>query len=429
MKLPLISLLFFLSYLGKSQSTDSLISVLENVHQSIMNQSCAEGQILTNRGMNLFMADRIGYYLSDHENLTFCKNNITLNSANGIFSMTHSFFEPTGADFPVKSFHALGLKTNAFNAFQSATNKQAFSNELGITYKHFWLSKPKVALYNCDEKSFYDTSRELALQKLKGEMEEKGNDFENKLINIQNVTNSVKKQIKLAFYKTLSEEYSRKFAEIQYRDLFETMRFKTIKMHWTNVNFYLPVIRQRFTVAENFTDNFSIKKAYPSEISISHTRFLETQKAAKIYFNIRAGLLANNSINSQILNWTSIETYEKLGGVNSTYLLDKQLDRITIGDFKNFLTPSLSAQFTYFPTENHFGFAASMEQNFGKFKALNGKIGIPIVLIDKQSAPQTNFEIQIRYFDLTNTLNSGRSIKDNVSIGLTLGQTIGRNVY
>jgi hypothetical protein len=423
-------LVFFINpLLLISQNVETLTRDLSKVHFETKNISCESGQILTNRGMNLFMADRIGYYLSDHENLTFCKNNITLNSANGIFSMTHSFFEPTGADLPVKSFHALGLKTNAFNAFQSVTNKEAFSNELGITYKHFWLSKPKVSLNNCEEKSFYDISREVAFQKLKSEMTAKGNDFENKLINTQNVTDAVKKQVKSAFYKTLSEEYSRKFAELQYRDLFETMQFKTIKMNWTNVNFYVPVIRQRFTVADNLADNFKIKKGYPAEISLSHTRFLEMKNATKIYFNIRAGILANNSINSKILNFTNIETYEKLGGVNSGYLTDKQLDRATIGNFKSFFTPSLSAQFTYFPPKNHFGIAASIEQNFGKFKALNGKIGIPIVLIDKQSAPQTNFEIQIRYFDLTNTLNSGRSIKDNVSIGLTLGQPIGRNVY
>lgn len=416
-------------FLLVSQTTETIIEGLIKINQETKNSSCEKGQLITNGGMNLFMGDRVGYYLSNQENLTFCKNNINLNSSNGIFAMSHSLFEPTEADLPVKSFNVIGLKANILNAFQASTNKVVFNNELSFTFKHFWLSKPKVYLNNCIEKEIFDASREILLQTLKKELREKGDDFENNLINSQNTSEAVKKELKLSFYRNLKEEYSRKFANAQYRDLFETMRFKSLKMNWTNVNFYIPIIRQRFTVTESFSDNFNIKKYYPAEFSISHTRFLETKNATKIYFNLRVGILANNSINAKMLNWTSIEAYEKLGGMNSMYLIDRQLDRAFIGNFKNFFTPNLSAQLTYFPPDNHFGIAASIEQNFGKFNALNGRIGIPIVLIDKQSAPQTNLEIQINYFDLTNTLNSGRSMKDNVSIGLTWGQPIGRNVY
>jgi hypothetical protein len=50
-------------------------------------------------------------------------------------------------------------------------------------------------------------------------------------------------------------------------------------------------------------------------------------------------------------------------------------------------------------------------------------------LIDKAGAALSNFEIQIRYFDMTNSLKTGRSFKDDVSIGLIWGQAIGRKVY
>ncbi|MES2794353.1 MAG: hypothetical protein V4683_00235 [Bacteroidota bacterium] len=426
----LIVLLFCLSpFLSIGQSADSLISVLKEIDLTIKKSECAEGQLLSNRGMNLFMADRVGYYLSDHENLTFCKNNLTFNTANGLFSMSHSLFEPTGADLPVRSYHVIGLKANALNAFHSATNQSAFNNELGFTYKHFWLSKPQITLHNCNEKWASDARRATILVALQKEIQEQSSDFEQSLANIQNLSDPLREELKSNFYKKIGEEYSRELAEREYRELFETMRFKKIAMHWTNFNVYIPVIRQRFTVADNFENNFNIRKSYPAELSISHTRFIETHNATKIYLNFRAGLFANNSINSKKLRETNLETYRSLGGKNISYLTDKQLNRFSIGNYENFITPNLKAQFVYFPPENHFGISATVEQNFGNFKALNGTIGIPVVLIDKQSAPLTNFEIQIHYFDMTNSLNSGRTLKDNVSIGISFGQPIGRNVY
>ena len=164
--------LIFLLFLGVpirliSQSADSIITNFNDVNVTIKNIECADGQLISNRAMNLFMADRVGYYLSNHENLTFCKNNVTLNTATGIFSMTHSFFEPTGADLPLKSYNALGLKANIFDAFQATKNKTTFNNELGVTFKQFWLSKPKTILNNCDEKQLSDAVREVIFQNLK----------------------------------------------------------------------------------------------------------------------------------------------------------------------------------------------------------------------------------------------------------------------
>lgn len=412
-----------------SQTKEAINAGLWQQHDAIKKASCNDGQLLTNRGMNLFFADRVGYYLSDPENLTFCKNNITLNSGTGIFSMGHSLFEPTSADLPVKAYNVIGLKANVFNAFQAAANNSTFNNELGFTFKRFWVSKPKLNLNNCSEKQFFDAGRAIIVKQLSAEISNKGTDFENTLINITDLPDVSKKELKADFYKNLKEEYSRKFAELQYRALFDSLRFNRLKSNWTNFNLYIPVILQRFTVAENLNSAFSIKKTFPAELSINHTRFIETQRASKLYLNFRAGILMNNTINSKMLNWTSEETYRVLGGKYVSYLTDKQLDKANIGKFENFITPNIKAQIVYFPPENHFGISCTIEQNFGKYKALNGIIGIPIVLIDKQSAPQTNLEIQIRYFNLTNTLNSGRGIRDNVSLSITWGQPIGRNVY
>jgi hypothetical protein len=424
--LLLFSLKFSFSF---SQHADSIRSELWKVNQKINEIPCESGQLLTHRGMNLFLAERVSYYLADHENLSFVKNNITLNTATGIFSMSHSLFEPSGADEAVKSYNVIGLKANVFNAFQAVASKANFNNELGFTYKHFWVAKPKIILNNCSEKQILEAKRAIILKKLSQEIKDKGIEFENTLVELSDLNKTQIKELSDDFYKNLKEEYSRKFAEQQHRALFDSLLFKTIRTHWTNFNLYLPVMFQRFTIAENLITDFKNKKSYPAEISLSHTRFLETQKALKIYLNFRAGILVNNAINSRMLSWTSFESYKSSGGQKTDYLMSNQLDRAIIGSFKNFITPNIKAQLIFYPPENHFGLSATLEQNFGKYKALNGTLGIPVVLIDKQSEALSNFEIQIHYFDLTNSIHSNRNLKDNISIGLTWGQAIGRRVY
>jgi hypothetical protein len=412
--------------LSISQSADSIISHLEKNHQNIQQLACETGQLLTHRAMNLFVADRIGYYLADHENLTFTKNNVTLNTASGIFTMSHSLFEPTGSDEPVKTFNAIGLKANVFDAFRAVGNGTSFNNELGFTFKHFWLSKPQITLNNCQEKQILDAKRAIILKNLSQQIIQNEQELQK---NIENLSDFEKKELQKDFYKSIKEEYSRKFAELQHRALFDSLRFKKLRIHWTNFNLYIPVMLQRFNYAQDLETDFSIKKSYPAELSISHTRFLETQNATKWYFNFRAGFNLNNSINSQLIRYSSVEAYKSLGGKKSSYLIDKELDRIIIGNVENFVSPQLKAQLVFFPPENHFGLSVSLAQNFGKFRALNGTLGIPVVLIDKQSEALSNFEIQIHYSDITNTINTGRSLKDNISIGLTWGQPIGRRVY
>ena len=305
-------IIFLFPFCGFSQSADSLITNFQKQHKSIQNLPCETGQLLTNRGMNLFVGERVAYYLADHENLSFCKNNVILNTADGIFTMSHSLFEPLGTDEPVKSYHVIGLKANIFNAFQAAANKTNFNNELGFTYKHFWVSKPKITLNNCEEKQIFDAKRAIILKNLAKEINEISQEFENTLLNMFELNSSQKKELKADFYKNIKEEYSRKFAEKQQRALFDSLQFKTMRSRWTNLNMYVPVMVQRFTTAPDFSTDFSTKKSYPAELSISHTRFLETQKATKVYVNFRVGIKANNSITSRMVPLTSLENYRKL---------------------------------------------------------------------------------------------------------------------
>jgi hypothetical protein len=99
------------------------------------------------------------------------------------------------------------------------------------------------------------------------------------------------------------------------------------------------------------------------------------------------------------------------------------------GDYRNFLTPSFSGKLAYLPLDSHVGLSLRLEKNFGTYHALNGIVGIPIVLIDKKGVPAMNFEWQVRLANLNNTPQAYSLRGNRTSVGLTLGIPFSKIVY
>src|SRR5471030_2440367 len=124
-----------LSLCSHAQSADSIISVLTAINHSITNGVYANGHgdVISKRAMNIFLANKVGYYMSQYGDLSFYKNNITFNAAEGIFSLNHNLFQAKGNDEPVRSFMVVGARANITDAFAAAFSNRQFSNEMGAT--------------------------------------------------------------------------------------------------------------------------------------------------------------------------------------------------------------------------------------------------------------------------------------------------------
>ena len=107
----------------------------------------------------------------------------------------------------------------------------------------------------------------------------------------------------------------------------------------------------------------------------------------------------------------------------------RKINSIFIGNFKNFITPAVKLNFVYFPHASHIGISTSLEQNFGSYKAFNFTVGIPVVLIDKTTAPAANFEFRVIFFDLSHKVYPGRKLGDNISVGMTVGVPFSKIIY
>lgn len=377
------------------QQIDTLSYHFQKQNQFLTEQPCTQGQIISKRAMNLFLADRVGYFMSSDQNLSFCKNNININTATGVFALTHSLFEPTGEDASVRNFNAIGLRVNAFDAMGSIINSKKYSNQIGITFKRFWLSSPNVTLNHCSEKLLSDAKRSAILKRVSADFVQKSKEFLQYIHEQNNLDATTKTQLISEYFESNNELYSRQYAEAQMEDLFQNIRFKKLRLHYTNFNLYIPLLRQQFT---DISGTWSAR-SYPAEASIMHTRFSENGKKNKNFWINTFAIWGNNSYNS-----TSDFT------------------------FKQFITSTLRSQWVVFPPDYHFGISVALEQNIGYYNATNATIGLPIVLIDKRSFAHTNFEIQIQLPDLGNQVFNNL-LKDRIYIGLSFGQPIGRNVY
>lgn len=385
--------------------------------------------------MNLYLSDRIGSYLADYKNLSFYKNYVTFNTRDGVFSLNHNFFQASGIDEPVRSFLVVGIKANVMNALASTFTDKPFANELGATLKKAWIGKPKTTITTCREKNLMDMKRASIVNLLKREIENKEADFIQSIdsLNQEGLSDSTLAQIKAElnqhFYADLWDEFSRKFASLQYLELAETARYKQITTHWTTLNAYLPIILQRFTVANSYTQPTETKKNYPFELSLVHTRFWESKKMGRLFLSLEGRIGLNNSIQSFSRETISYSQYKSLGGLDTLTLKQRAIQSLYIGDYTSFLTPTAKISFVYYPAESHIGLSSSLEQNLGSYHALNWVIGIPVVLIDKAGAPSANFEFQLNYFDVNHSILPGRRATDRLSVSLTVAVPFSKIIY
>ena len=433
---------FFLT--TNAQSASGIIEILKETNAKISALPCTKGSgnLISNRAMNLFLAGKVGSYLSEESDLSYYKNNITFNSADGLLSLNHNLFQPSGADDVVRSFMVVGVKAGIEGSL-SRGSKTTSANQFGFTLRQTWLGKPNTLYQKCSpdishyksSKVVIDALRAGILYNIESEINNKSKTFEDGLIHIKSTNvsgeniDSVKEKNRVQFYSSMKDEYDREFADRQAQLLLNTKNYSRITSSWTNLMVYVPLIRERFVLAETVLSPLNRRFAYPAKISLIHTRFIESLKAGRLFLSLGGEVYLNNTASSnEMKTYTDVE-YRSHGGNDTTGLAKFNSASIYIGKYSNFVTTSVKGKVVYIPPNWHFGIALMLIKNFGQYNPLNGTIGVPIVLINKNSNPSVNFEFDVHYFDLTDSILPYTKIGDKVSIGITMGVPFSKIIY
>jgi len=373
-----VALLLFFPALAAAQPPDSLIQQLTTIHAATVKSPFP----ISERAMNIYLSNKIGYYLSDPNDLTLYKNSVLVDAATGQVAVNHSLYQPKGPDQRVKTFTTIGVKAYA---------KDVDYTRLGFLVKQTWITKGRIRYAAPTQKTNMDALTEGILNTIIQDIQTRSN-------NLHTTNPTVQQQ----FNADLRDEYNYAFALRQSEMLAKRLDYSLITLDWTNLGLYIPLITENTRVAPTPASPFTTRHGYPVQLDLSHTRLWESVPAGRFYLTITGSLRLNNARDGYQLDTTPSKGY---------YL----------GDYSNFLTPTVKALLAWFPPTSHVGFSLHTEQNFGPYHALNAGIGVPIVLINKKAEPACNFEFLVRFFDLANTLSSGRGLPGKTAIGLTVG--------
>jgi hypothetical protein len=445
-------LLTLTSLSSKAQHAAGIISELKLINTKVaMNQFTRTGAeckaatdtspLISKRAMNIFLADKTGY-LAEHGDLSYYTNYVTLNSS-GVLTVNHNNQKAKGIDEPIESLFGVGAKANIANAFNSTFVDKKFENELGLTLTQTWLGKVRTRHNACknvkedvNQKQAMDALRAGMLHLLEIEINEREEDFKKAIAAIDS-TNEVpgqgmqapKSLLEQSFYEELKEEYEKKFAMLQAERLTKTKNFKLITTHWTSLMAYLPLAYPKYNIAPSLTLPIFEEHPYPFELTLSHTRLWESSTAGRLFVTISGKLLGHNTAQSFELDKTTVAGYKNLGGTDTLRLALLKNDEVYIGDYKTFINPVLTGRVVYFTSESHIGLSVLLEKNFGGYNLVNGRLGIPLVLINSRKTPALNIEFQLALFDMTREINSTKKYGNNTSVGVGIGIPLSRLMY
>ncbi|MBC7889569.1 MAG: hypothetical protein H7Z13_16970 [Ferruginibacter sp.] len=427
----------------QSQTAEKIIAELKSINKKIINKPCSTGStaLISNRAMNVFLADKTGY-LSESGDLSFYTNYVTLNTTEGKLMINHNFQKTTGIDEPVNKLLSIGIYANVANSLAAKFLDKKFENELGVTVNYKWLSKVKTRFTGCtpiqnnkNQQQAMDALRAAIIHSLEIEINKKETEFKTSIHtidtadvpgqNIQAATAVMSKH----FYENLKKEFAEKFATLQAATLTATSNFSVITTGWTSLTANLPLVFPNYFIAPSLTGTFREKHPYPLEVMLSHTRLWESSQLGRLFLTLGGKVFFNNSKLGYSLNKTSFTEYKSRGGTDTLRLAGLKNDQAYIGQYETFVTPSLRGRLVYFPASSHVGISFLLEQNFGSYNLLNGRLGIPVVLINSKKTPAVNFEFHILFYDMTDKTAPDKRTGNKTSIGLGVGIPFSRLMY
>jgi sulfur relay (sulfurtransferase) DsrC/TusE family protein len=441
----IFSILIFLisPSLIKAQNGDSIITRLQSINLTITNQPCNSDKAaaISNRAMNIFLSDKTGY-LNTKSDLSFFTNYVTFNTSESRLTVNHNFQKATGADDPIKRLLSIGLSITIPNNYALGFLDNRHETGLGIIGGYKWLGKVKTRFTDCSvkqnkatQKQTMDALRAGILNAVAAEIYNKEADFKTSLNEIiaENVqgfsSDSVKAIIERNFYEELNERSEEKFATLQAETLTKSMNFKLISTHWTAIQCYVPVVFSKYNVAPSLTEAFQQVKSYPFELTLNHTRLWESSRKGRFFATLGGGIFFNNSKLSYSLDKINYADYKIIGGTDTQHDEALKNDKAYLGDYENFITPSVQYRMVYFPVEYHLGISILVQQNFGIYNFLNTRIGIPVVLINSKKTPSVNFEFYVSLTDLTNNAGPSNNLVNKTMAGLSVGIPLSRLMY
>ena len=416
-----------------AQTAASITKELDSIDHVVASQPCEgnSAQAISHRAMNVFLADKTGY-LSGSRDLSYFTNHVSLNSLEGKIAVSHNFQPRRGKDDPLKKLFNVGFEVTVPSNYTTWLTDQRYEGQIAITINYKWMGRVKTKFSDCqstglNQKTTMDILRSTLLAVISSELKEKEDLFLSTINNSDTSAIAVegRQLVKNNFYKSLYDWATERYASGQAELLTSGSNFKLISTGWTSIYLIVPAYFPSYHVSPSFTEAFYNRHPYPLNIHLSHTRLWESSKTGRIFLTLDGSLTMNNSKLGYGLNKYSYAEYKSLGGTNTEFADKPSSSRLYIGPYSTFATGTISAELVYFPRQSHIGFSLGGYQSLGDYHPFSCKVGLPVVLINKQKTPAVQIECYVLFLDLGRTT----SVTDRNSVGISVGIPFSRLMY
>lgn len=313
---------------------------------------------------------------------------------------------------------SLGLNSKSKNQFATLYKNSDISNDLALNIKTSIIGHGFIFFEDKQLQKSLNYSTNYLDQKYYMKLKEYENGDEIKLDIIKDSLtndafgNSAKSKERLIEEKKaeLEDEYYPEHAKA----IIDNKWFNALWNHSLTAEFKLPFTPSVYTSADSIqTIQTRETKFMPWKLSLNYTNMWYFRNKSKLYFFVRGKVFNQNNIESETLSSADFLSFINQGPNNQAV---SESNTVYIGEFKDFIAKSLSAEISYYPKQGYFGLSASIEQTFGEQNFTNWKVGVPFILKDKDGEQTINLELlykeenKTRFFGLRVGLPLGNYI-------------------
>lgn len=294
---------------------DSIIDSLYLIeHLTYSSNTPPKNLLVSNRGLNKYFANKIGYFLTGEDKSSLNKNYIFLNAGDNELVFGHNrFFERE--NHRIQSVINFGIRANLEDNFAEIKNSDGFTNNIGLNIKWTWFGNGKIFYDNNYSQETFKNLRidqiELGKQKcdltnkriellntLSLQIKKEADEFEESLNNLRIDSTRFcgnflvfEQEKKVEFYNELKDKYFDLFSttEADYLEKYDVKNF--VKVGWLSISGFAPFTRESYFLIDSLKMLPYEKKSYLAEFKISYSYLLEHVNWGKLFLILLFAIL------------------------------------------------------------------------------------------------------------------------------------------
>lgn len=380
--------------------------------------------------LNVFFKNEINSFATSIKDLSLEKYFANVNSDDKTLIIGRTldlrYFYKNPELLPIRNIITIYGKSSVDKGFSKiysenkSTNEYNFSADLGLGFKYTRFGNG-IIFFDKDRKIHKEKIRAIRNRIIKPSVDDEISKYVKGQFNIDTLEISIKEN-----GKNIPSDIEKEVIEKKYYEFYKKIADKEIeylkkeKLYYSYVNFwggfeiYYPLTYKAINLkADNQNGDFEVKEFKDFKYEVFGNLFWNFSKGWSFNTKITGKLVNNNNF---ISNESKPVTFQTILNQNPSQQILGKSDLVFIGSYDEFLTKSLKGDFTALFFNNSFGISATLEKNYGTYKATNWKLGIPFSLKDKDSKPTVNFEVQ------------WKEINYNHIIGVSVGYAFGKSL-